>query len=511
LLQRIAGGKSRTAQVARNVANLNAFSMRLHLDTDFAGDTDDACALAMLLGWEDVEVVGVTTVADPDGRRAGYVQRFLELAGRAGIPVAAGAGTSLTTGRPMGELPDHATYWPAPVAARPSPPGAAVELLAAGIEQGATIAAIGPYTNLAEVELQRPGLLQRVPIVTMGGWIRPADEGLPAWGPDMDWNVQCDTEAATTVFARSADLTLVTLPATLKASLRAAHLPRLRAAGRLGRLLARQAEAHATEHRMTELGRAHSGLPDDLLNFQYDPVACAVAVGWTGAVAEDVRLRPVLERDVLHFQPETGGKRVRAVFDIDGTAFAETWLAAVERAHVPPGLTIRAEEPVDRDAIGEVVAAAFGSPVEARLVEAIRASSNFVPELSLVAELDGRVVGHVMISYAALHDGHRDHRIATLSPLAVAPELHGRGIGTALVRAVTARADALGEPLVVLEGSPVYYGRFGFEHSVPHGIEIALPSWAPAEAAQVLRLGRYDPSLRGRVVYPPAFAEATEH
>ncbi len=174
-------------------------------------------------------------------------------------------------------------------------------------------------------------------------------------------------------------------------------------------------------------------------------------------------------------------------------------------------LTIRAEVPGDRDAIAEVVESAFGSPAEARLVERIRASPNFVPELSIVAELSGRVVGHVMISYVALHDRDAQRRIASLAPLAVAPDTQGRGIGAALVREVTGRADARGEPLVVLEGSPRYYGRFGFEHSVLHGIEITLPSWAPPESAQVFRLGAYDPSLRGLVVYPPAFDEVTEH
>lgn len=177
----------------------------------------------------------------------------------------------------------------------------------------------------------------------------------------------------------------------------------------------------------------------------------------------------------------------------------------------PDDLTIRAEQPEDRDAIAEVVAAAFGSPAEARLVEAIRASANYVPELSLVAELEGRIVGHVMISFTALQDDETERRISMLSPLAVAPDVQGRGIGSALVREVTAQADYRGEPLVVLEGSPVFYGRFGFEHSAPHGIHITLPSWAPPEAAQVLRLRNYDPSIRGCVVYPPAFDDVTDH
>jgi putative acetyltransferase len=176
-----------------------------------------------------------------------------------------------------------------------------------------------------------------------------------------------------------------------------------------------------------------------------------------------------------------------------------------------PDLVIRAEQPNDFDAIADVVGAAFGSPAEARLVEAIRASPNYVAELSLVAELAGRIVGHVMVSFTALQDDDTERWISQLSPLAVAPDVHGRGIGSALVREVCALADARGEPLVVLEGSPAYYGRFGFESAPAHGIHIALPSWAPPEAAQVLRLRAYDPSIRGHVVYPPAFHDVTDN
>jgi putative acetyltransferase len=177
---------------------------------------------------------------------------------------------------------------------------------------------------------------------------------------------------------------------------------------------------------------------------------------------------------------------------------------------LPAGVTIRPEQSGDRSAIAGVVAAAFGSSREARLVEAIRASANFVPELSLVAEVEGRIVGHVMVSFVALRDGAAQHRVASLSPLAVAPAFQRRGIGSALVREVTTRTDDRGEPLVVLEGSPAFYGRLGFEHSVPYGIEITLPSWAPPGAAQVLRLRNYDTSIRGRLVYPPAFDTVAE-
>ena len=59
---------------------------------------------------------------------------------------------------------------------------------------------------------------------------------------------------------------------------------------------------------MAELGRAHAGLPDDLLNFHYDPVACAVALGWSGAVVAEMRLQPVREGEVLRFQPDEQGR-----------------------------------------------------------------------------------------------------------------------------------------------------------------------------------------------------------
>jgi purine nucleosidase len=68
---------------------------RIHLDTDIGGDTDDLCALAMLLGWADVELVGVTTCSDSGGLRAGLARYALRLAGQEGLPVAAGADGSL--------------------------------------------------------------------------------------------------------------------------------------------------------------------------------------------------------------------------------------------------------------------------------------------------------------------------------------------------------------------------------------------------------------------------------
>lgn len=174
----------------------------------------------------------------------------------------------------------------------------------------------------------------------------------------------------------------------------------------------------------------------------------------------------------------------------------------------PDGVDIRPERSSDIAAIRHVVAAAFGSTTEADLVERIRASPEYVAEMALVAELAGAVVGHVMISGATLRSESASTSIVILSPLAVHPDHQSIGIGGALVRAALEVADERGHPFVVLEGSPRYYPRFGFEPAATYGMVLPLPDWAPPEAAQIRPLSRFDaddPRLRGQVVYPPAF------
>lgn len=306
--------------------------MRIHLDTDLGGDSDDVCALAMLLGWPGVELVGLTTTIDPGGRRAGYAGYCLEIAGRRDVPMAAGAEVSLTTRRVAEPVVGDERYWPLDVPPRPGPAGVALDMLTASIEQGATVVAIGPYTNLALLEVMRPGSLAKVPVVLMGGWVDSPGEGLPAWGPDMDFNVQWDTAAAQLVFSAAGDLTLVTLPATMSAHLRARDLSRLRAAGPLGALIARQGVAHGVDFDMPAMGRSYAGLPDDLLNFQYDPVACAVALDWPGATVVPMKLRVELVGDHLRWWTDDDGSPVKVVESVDGQVFAATWLDAVESA-----------------------------------------------------------------------------------------------------------------------------------------------------------------------------------
>jgi putative acetyltransferase len=164
---------------------------------------------------------------------------------------------------------------------------------------------------------------------------------------------------------------------------------------------------------------------------------------------------------------------------------------------------VRPETPVDHEAIAAVVRAAFvDEPQVADLVEAIRASDEYRPAFSLVADEEGAIVGHVMLSGLPI-DGDR---ALQLSPLAVRPDRQRRGIGFSLVRAALAAAAAAGERLVCVEGDPRYYSRFGFRVSTELGIERPheqVPVWA----FQALALA--DDHPRGRATYPPAFHSLT--
>src|SRR6476660_5611404 len=179
-------------------------TQRIHLDTDLGGDIDDLCALAMLLRWEGLELTGITTVAEAHGRRAGYVRHVLKLEGKQDIPVAAGADVSQGFYR-YAELayPDEEKYWSKVIAPSPNPVEAAVQLLKQSIEQGATIIAIGPFTNLYLLELQYPSILRATNLFLMGGYVYPIRSGFPQWDNEMDWNIQVDVKSARHVIERS--------------------------------------------------------------------------------------------------------------------------------------------------------------------------------------------------------------------------------------------------------------------------------------------------------------------
>lgn len=166
---------------------------------------------------------------------------------------------------------------------------------------------------------------------------------------------------------------------------------------------------------------------------------------------------------------------------------------------------IHREEPRDHSDVAELNRRAFGLANEARLVEKVRASSGFDPNLSLVAVEDAEVVGHILFSPIRIEADDGGITPATaLAPMAVSPGHQRRGIGSALVRRGLDACREAGHAIVVVLGHAEYYPRFGFERASRYGIR--APFDVPDEAFMVLALtpAALD-GVRGVVRYPPAF------
>lgn len=169
-------------------------------------------------------------------------------------------------------------------------------------------------------------------------------------------------------------------------------------------------------------------------------------------------------------------------------------------------MIIRPERPDDRDAVLNIHRRAFDDhgAVVAGLVEALHRDD--LNALSLVAEADGQVLGHVMFSRSLLDAPPRLVEVQVLSPLAVLPEHQAQGVGTALVRHGVEQLDRAGVPLVFLEGDPGYYSRHGFVAGDSLGFR--KPSLRiPDGPFQVMTLAAYEPWMTGTFVYSSAFWE----
>ena len=160
-------------------------------------------------------------------------------------------------------------------------------------------------------------------------------------------------------------------------------------------------------------------------------------------------------------------------------------------------LEIRAEVAADREAIRALHRAAFGGEAEAKLVEALRGEGAVV--LSLVAEQNGEIAGHVLYSRLTLDPSHSE--ALSLAPAAVLPKRQRQGIGARLIEEAHRMLTMRGEKIVFVLGDPAYYGRFGFSAAT------AKPFRTPYDGKymQALILAP-DAPKSGRVRYPAAFA-----
>jgi putative acetyltransferase len=165
-------------------------------------------------------------------------------------------------------------------------------------------------------------------------------------------------------------------------------------------------------------------------------------------------------------------------------------------------LETRLEREGDQDAISSVVRLAFGREDEARLVDRLRDGG--WSRVSLIAEQDGQVVGHVLFSDLRIVSDAGTTASLALAPMAVLPDFQSSGIGTRLIEDALRLCRQQGHAIVIVLGHQHYYPRFGFS------ADLAKPLESPYAGDSFMALELVPGALagvRGRVEYPPPFSE----
>ena len=167
-------------------------------------------------------------------------------------------------------------------------------------------------------------------------------------------------------------------------------------------------------------------------------------------------------------------------------------------------MNIRQEKWDDQEEIYQLNQLAFKGPEESKLVDKLRETQAFIPELSLVAVKNNIIVGHILFSHVHIV-GRKSWPSLALAPMSVLPAYQGKGIGTALIEEGVKRARAMGFPSIIVLGHKDYYPKFGFKKASKWGVK--CPFEAPDEAFMAMEL--YPAALEGKagtVQYSKAFA-----
>jgi putative acetyltransferase len=169
-------------------------------------------------------------------------------------------------------------------------------------------------------------------------------------------------------------------------------------------------------------------------------------------------------------------------------------------------IRIRQEIEEDYKRVYEINEMAFGQENESKLIEKIRKGPNFVPELSLVAEKDNTIVGHILFSKIKIV-GESEYETLMLAPLAVVPELQKQGIGGKLIKKGIENAIELGFESIIVVGHKDYYPKFGFQKASKWGIQSSIE--VPDEAFMAIELTEKALENRAGVVqFPQEFMES---
>lgn len=172
---------------------------------------------------------------------------------------------------------------------------------------------------------------------------------------------------------------------------------------------------------------------------------------------------------------------------------------------------IRQEKTTDFKAVFAIIEKAFATEEmsdhrEQFLVERLRTSDVFIPELSMVAELDHQLVGHILLTKLKIKNDHQEFDSLALAPVSVLPAYQGKGIGGMLIKAAHQTAKDLGHQSIILLGHEHYYPKFGYQQTTTFRIE--LPFDVPKENCMAIELIENGlNNVTGTVKYPKEFYE----
>lgn len=166
---------------------------------------------------------------------------------------------------------------------------------------------------------------------------------------------------------------------------------------------------------------------------------------------------------------------------------------------------IRQENKDDINAVFEVNTLAFKQNNEANLVDLLRQSNTFIPELSIVATLDNKIIGHILFTKIKIvNDDKNETESLALAPMAVIPAFQQKGIGGQLIKSGLEKAKELGYKSVIVLGHEHYYPKFGFEPTIKWNIK--SPYDVPTTVFMALELVTNGlKNTNGIVKYPKEF------
>lgn len=297
------------------------------LDTDIGTDVDDAIALALILASPELDLRAVTVVSGDVGLRGRIAKKLLTLAGREGVPVAAGVREPVLRQRSFMWLGHEGTALVEPNEALHLTPKHGVDLLIDTIlREGPKVVTIGPLSNLAVAIMKEPAVITAIPHLTMMGGAL----GMHRDVPPTEYNLCSDAEASLVVLNAGISTTLVPLDVTLQVALTTAHVARLRTShSRLVQILCDAIEVWAPLHR--RFFQSQPGWDATTVALLHDPLTVAILLDPSLVTLERRRLRPSIEDGVFRLVADASAVEVEVAVAVDAQRFVELLMARLLR------------------------------------------------------------------------------------------------------------------------------------------------------------------------------------